>query len=162
MAEAETLIKELLAQNKKAVAAESCTAGLVADLIASVPGASEVFWGSLVTYTQDAKIKLLGVREGTLKTFGAVSRETACEMAQGALERSGCYYAAAVTGIAGPGGDGTDAAAGTVYIALASQGGKGQDFLFHFDGSRNEVRRLAALKVLQEFLSFIRAGGLPA
>jgi PncC family amidohydrolase len=155
MSEAGLLVRELKALGKKAVLAESCTAGLAADMIASVPGASEVLWGSFVTYSLDAKRKLLGVPDTTLRTNGAVSRETACAMAQGALEKSGADYAVSVTGLAGPGGDGSDVSVGTVWIAVSSRECQAEAVSFHFEGSRNEIRREAAGKALEELLRYL-------
>jgi PncC family amidohydrolase len=86
-------------------AAESCTAGLAADFIVRVPGASKVFWGSFVVYTQDAKIKMLGMPASLLEEYGAVSRPVALAMAEEALKKSGASWAFSVTGLAGPGGD---------------------------------------------------------
>ena len=135
--------------NKTVAAAESCTAGLAADLIARIPGASEVLWGSYVCYTMAAKIKMLGVKEDTLKQYGQVSRETACEMAQAALEKSGSDYAFSITGIAGPGSL-SGISAGTVWIAVAQKGKSTEAELFRFKGSRNIIRYKAAVKALDE------------
>jgi PncC family amidohydrolase len=98
---------------------------------------------------------MLGVREECLSEFGAVSKETACAMAQGALERSGAGYAFSITGLAGPGGDGTKPA-GTVWIATVRQGEAPEATLFHFGGSRNQVRRKAAEKALEQLLKKLR------
>jgi PncC family amidohydrolase len=129
-------------------AAESCTAGLVADLIAQVPGASRFFWGSFVTYTVDAKVKLLGIDEDLIRRYGAVSRETACAMAASALARSGAGAAVSVTGIAGPDGDGSPQPVGTVWIGAALAGQAPEAKVFHFSGTRNEIRAAAAREAL--------------
>lgn len=84
--------------------AESCTAGLIAGAITDVAGSSAIFDRGFVTYTNDAKIEMLGVRSQTLDTYGAVSEQVAAEMAQGAITRSKAQIAVSVTGIAGPGG----------------------------------------------------------
>jgi len=152
---ARELIRRLTDLKTTVVAAESCTAGLAADLIARIPGASRVLWGSYVSYTPAAKLRMLGLREDCLSRFGAVSKETACAMAQGALEQSGAGYAFSITGVAGPGGDG-GIPAGTVWIATVRQGEAPEATLFHFGGSRNQVRRKAAEKALEQLLKKLR------
>jgi PncC family amidohydrolase len=149
---AAALVQRLEGLGKMAVAAESCTAGLAADLIARIPGASRVFWGSFVTYSIDAKIRMLGIDGALIQKFGAVSRETALAMAAGALEKSGADYAVAVTGLAGPGGDGSGVPVGTVWIATAAACGEGRASVFRFQGVRNEVRAAAAQKAITELL----------
>ncbi|GHV88371.1 hypothetical protein AGMMS50267_07310 [Spirochaetia bacterium] len=139
-----------LAAEKKLLiaAAESCTAGLVADLLAGLPGASRVFWGSFVSYTPEAKVRMLGVDAALLRQYGAVSRETAISMATGALERSGADIAVSVTGLAGPDGDGSAVPVGTVWIGVAGTDRFRDAWVYHFSGSRNEVRRSAAGEAL--------------
>jgi PncC family amidohydrolase len=149
---AAVLVRRLEGLGKMAVAAESCTAGLAADLIARIPGASRVFWGSFVTYSIDAKIRMLGIDGALIQKFGAVSREAALAMAAGALEKSGADYAVAVTGLAGPDGDGSGLPVGTVWIATAAAGGEGSASVFRFQGVRNEVRAAAAQKAITELL----------
>jgi len=100
--------------------AESCTGGLIANRVTNVAGASAVFLGGLVTYSNQAKQDLLGVRPETLASHGAVSEETATEMAEAVRRALGADYALAVTGIAGPSGGTPTKPVGTVYIALAS------------------------------------------
>jgi PncC family amidohydrolase len=153
--QAEELVRRAQAAGLTLAAAESCTAGLAADLIAQVPGASRVFWGSFVSYTPAAKTRMLGVEEELLDRYGAVSPETARAMAEGALERSGADLAVSVTGLAGPGGDGSAVPVGTVWIGAASRGGESRAVACHYTGSRNRIRRRAArdaLKVLMEEL----------
>ena len=115
------VVVRLLTERKETLAlAESCTGGFVANSVTDVPGASAVFLGGLVTYSNEAKQRLLGVRAETLAQHGAVSEPTAREMAEGARNRLGADYAIAITGIAGPSG-GTEAKpVGTVLIALAT------------------------------------------
>jgi len=160
---AEELVKLLTEQGKMIAVAESCTAGLAADMIARFPGASKVLWGSFVTYTADAKTKMLGVPKELIEAYGAVSRPVALAMAEGALERSGASWAVSITGLAGPGGEG--APVGTVWIGLArpAEEGAGQGAKpvhseakrFLFEGSRNEVRLAAAAAALKELLERI-------
>ncbi|MBW6468542.1 MAG: nicotinamide-nucleotide amidohydrolase family protein [Coriobacteriia bacterium] len=122
--------------------AESCTGGSIAAALTSVPGASSVFLGSVVTYADDMKRGLLGVGAETLRDHGAVSAETACEMASGVRELTGADVALAVTGIAGPTGGSTAKPVGTVWFAVAS----GTDVVqerHHFSGDREIVRARA-------------------
>ena len=146
---ADQIVRRLKSINKTVAAAESCTAGLAADLIAGIPGASGVFWGSYICYSLAAKIQMLGIREKTLEQYGPVSRETACEMAEAALEKSGSDYAFSITGIAGPGSM-SGKAPGTVWIAVAQKGKNAEAALFRFRGSRNSIRRKAAIRALEE------------
>jgi nicotinamide-nucleotide amidase len=119
--EIENVVVKLLTQKKKTLAlAESCTGGLIAHRITNVPGASEIFRGGIVAYSNAAKEKFLGVRAESLKKFGAVSEQVAREMAAGAREKFGADFAIAVTGIAGPSGGTVDKPVGTVFIAMAS------------------------------------------
>jgi PncC family amidohydrolase len=146
---ARRLVEILNSRSQTVVAAESCTAGMVADMIARIPGASRVLWGSFVTYMVDAKVKILGLDPHAVEQFGPVSRETACAMARGALEKSGVDCAVAVTGLAGPDGDGTAVPVGTVWIATAGRDWIPQAHEFHFEGSRNGIREHAARKALE-------------
>ncbi|GHV44677.1 hypothetical protein AGMMS49546_29040 [Spirochaetia bacterium] len=149
---AELLVKKLTALSKTAALAESCTAGLAADLIARVPGASNALWGSFVSYTVDAKVKMLGLEKAAVEKYGPVSRETACAMAEAALDKSGVDLAAAITGLAGPGGDGTAATVGTVWIATTVRGGETRAQVFHYQDSRSRVRNAAAARAVEALL----------
>jgi PncC family amidohydrolase len=152
---AKILVEALAAKNLCLAAAESCTAGLVADLIARVPGASRVFWGSFVTYSADAKVKLLGVDGETIRYHGAVSRETAAAMACGALKKSGAHIAVSVTGLAGPGGDGSPQPVGTVWIGIARGDSPVETVSRHYDGDRSAIRNAAAADAIAELLKRI-------
>jgi nicotinamide-nucleotide amidase len=120
--ELEEVVVELLTANKETLAiAESCTGGLLASRITDVPGASLVFLEGNVTYSNEAKMRTLGVSAELLSSVGAVSEEVARGMAEGALKRSGANYALSTTGIAGPDGGTDQKPVGTVFIGLASR-----------------------------------------
>jgi nicotinamide-nucleotide amidase len=120
----EQVVVRLLTERKQWLAlAESCTGGYIANRITNVPGASAVLWGGGVTYSNEAKIKLLGVREETLQQHGAVSESTAREMVEGARRVANSDFAIAVTGIAGPSGGSAEKPVGTVFIGLATPRG---------------------------------------
>jgi PncC family amidohydrolase len=143
--DAEELIRTAFERGLKLVLAESCTAGLASSLLGEVSGASRVLWGSYVTYTNEAKKGMIGLDPVILEKHGAVSRETALAMAEGALRGSGADIAASVTGLAGPGGDGSGKPVGTVFIAgVCRAGGPAETREYHFTGSRNGIRRAAA------------------
>ncbi len=139
------------------VTAESCTGGWVAQALTSIAGSSEWFERGFVTYSDDAKRELLGVRAQTLSQHGAVSEETAREMARGALERSRGTLALAVTGIAGPGGGSAAKPVGTVCFAWAGKGGTVRSETCHFSGERESVRRQSVVHVLQGVLKALDA-----
>jgi PncC family amidohydrolase len=151
---ARVLIERLIQKHYTLALAESCTAGLVSDLAARVSGASAVLWGSFVCYSPDAKQRMLGIDGAFLRQYGLVSGETAREMALHALDKAGTDVAAAVTGLAGPLGDGSDTPVGTVWIAAIGHGVcRAQEF--HFQGTRAEIRMQAAAAVLEELLAVL-------
>jgi nicotinamide-nucleotide amidase len=154
--EIENVVVRLLARGKKNVAlAESCTGGNVAQRLTNVPGASEVFLGGVVSYSNAAKETFLGVRTATLQQNGAVSAEVAREMAMGAREKFRSDFALAITGIAGPGGGTSEKPVGTVFIALASAAGvEARKFLNAWDRTTfKEVTATQALEWLRHALS---------
>jgi len=104
--------------------AESCTGGLVAAALTDIPGSSDVIDRGFVTYSNEAKREMLGVEASTLQTFGAVSKETAIQMAVGALERADVDLAVSITGIAGPGGATPGKPVGLVHFAAAARDGR--------------------------------------
>jgi PncC family amidohydrolase len=166
---AEEVVKRLSACGKTLVTAESCTAGLVADAIARVAGASKVLWGGFIAYTVNAKAEMFGIDEDfreKIEKYGAVNEETASAMARGALNRSCADIAIAVTGLAGPDGDGSAIKVGTVWIASAfreknQENGIAhcQTEVFHFAGERNKIRALATEASLQLILKIIDSLG---
>ena len=122
--EIEAIVIRLLTERRKTLAlAESCTGGCIAHRVTNVPGASAVFLGGFVTYSNEAKQQFLNVRAETLAAHGAVSEAVAREMAEGARRQIGADFAVAVTGVAGPGGGTKDKPVGTVFIALAGESG---------------------------------------
>ena len=127
--------------------AESCTGGLIGASITEVPGASEVFLGSAVTYCNQAKHSILGVDEHTLATAGAVSEECARQMAAGSRFLYRADMSMSVTGIAGPDGGTAEKPVGTVWFGFASAVGT-EAFVRHFSGGRDEVREAAVKEVL--------------
>ena len=120
--------------------AESCTGGLVSERLTEVPGSSDYFLGGIVPYSDDAKVELLGVDPSTLAAHGAVSAETAREMAEGVLRRFETDYSIAITGIAGPGGGTPDKPVGTVWIGLAERSRETETKLLRVPGDRQTVR----------------------
>ena len=159
---AQKLVHELLQKGYVLSLAESCTSGLVSAFIGDISGASNVFWGSFVCYSSQAKIKMLGIDKKILGQYGNVSRQTASEMAFKALQHSNVNIAAAVTGIAGPSGDGSDIPVGTVWIAAAYKISGGNSAVinrkekeFHFSKTRQEIRLKAAIAVFEELLEIL-------
>ena len=120
---ADAVVRRLTRKKKTLALAESCTGGFVADIITNVPGASKIFLGGIVAYSNGVKEKFLGVRPETLKKHGAVSEIVAREMAEGARKNFGADFAIAVTGIAGPTGGTKEKPVGTVFIAVAGDFG---------------------------------------
>lgn len=129
--------------------AESCTGGLVGQLVTSVPGSSEYLLLDAVTYSNASKIQILGVHAELLRAYGAVSAEVSSEMAEGALRISGAHLAVAITGIAGPGGGSADKPVGTVWLALARRGERTETRLLQLGGSRDRIRTIAAFSALR-------------
>jgi PncC family amidohydrolase len=144
---AEKLVSLLQEKHLHIATAESCTGGLIAASLVDVSGASIVFEEGYVTYSNEVKIKNLGVSRETIATYSVVSGPVAEEMAQGAAARSGAEVAVSVTGYAGPDAAEDGTPAGTVYIGVWYQG-KADSFLFHLKGNRNQVRRQAAEKAM--------------
>lgn len=137
------------------VTAESCTGGWVAQAITSVAGSSAWFERGFITYSNAAKQEVLGVSKKTLKDHGAVSEETAREMARGALARGCGTIALAVTGIAGPGGGSTAKPVGMVCFAWARKGAAARSETRRFRGGREAVRRQSVVRALEGVLELL-------
>ena len=143
-------VGRLLRESHRTVAlAESCTGGMVSSLLTDVPGSSEYFLGSIVSYANAAKEALLAVDAATLRQQGAVSEESALAMARGAREKFGADVAVSVTGIAGPDGGSAEKPVGTVYFGLSSRSGASAAKKRLFVGDRAIVRRAASIQALE-------------
>ena len=119
---AEQLLQRLRERSLKIATAESCTGGLIAALLTEIPGSSDVVERGFVTYSNEAKMEMLGVPKATLDSFGAVSRETALAMAAGAVAHSRAQIAISVTGVAGPGGGTATKPVGLVHLCVQQAG----------------------------------------
>ena len=136
--------------------AESCTGGLIAGSLTSISGSSAVFECGFITYSNNSKIKILGVLPGDIDKFGAVSETVVCQMAEGAMKNSSAQLTVAVTGVAGPDGGSLEKPVGTVFVASACLGRKTLYERFLFEGDREKVRLdtvLAALKMMLKQLN---------
>ena len=152
--EAEMLVRLLKNRGLHITFAESCTGGMLASSVVDVPDASSVLDESYVTYANEAKVRLCGVRHETLAAHGAVSEETAREMACGAAKRAGADVAVAVSGIAGPGGGTKEKPVGTVAFAFYVLGSvTSQTVHFPAGGTRTEIRQSAVLHALSALLA---------
>ena len=141
MSQAEALLERAIVRGVMIATAESCTAGLIAGAITEVPGSSAIFDRGFVTYSNAAKIAMLGVQQATLEAHGAVSEEIAIAMAQGALARSDADLTVAVTGLAGPGGS-EFKPEGRVCFGLAQKGQATHVETIEFGAiGRSEVRQ---------------------
>ena len=150
---AKRVVTENIAAGRTITLAESCTGGLVAAALTEIPGSSAVLGIGFVTYSNDAKTKLLGVNQDILDTFGAVSVAVAWAMAQAALKKSGADIAVAISGVAGPDGGTERKPVGTVVFAVAEKGKDPEDMTadrkdFGSDKSRAEIRTIATLHAL--------------
>ena len=139
----ELLVQCLKEKGLTLATAESCTGGLLGKRITDVSGASSVYPGGVVSYSNDVKAKILGVSEDDLRTYGAVSEPVARQMAEGVRKVIGADFGVGITGIAGPKSDDTKKPVGLVFIA-ASNGAITLCEEKHFDGERSEVRNQSA------------------
>lgn len=162
-AEIEKLAKDVIAAlkvgNLTIATAESCTGGLVAGALTSVAGSSDVVYGGFVTYANEAKIAMVGVPYALLKQFGAVSKDVAIAMAEGAMAAAGTHVAVAITGIAGPSGGSADKPVGLVHFVVATaEETRHLKKTFDPSWSRDQIRHasvLEALKLTSKALSAI-------
>ena len=147
---AHEVIAALIANKLTIATAESCTGGLIAGALTSVAGSSDAVYGGFVTYANEAKIAMVGVPYALLHEFGAVSKEVALAMAEGALGAAGTHIAVAVTGIAGPGGGSADKPVGLVHFAVAT--GEATRHLkksFDPNWSRDQIRHASVVEALK-------------
>jgi nicotinamide-nucleotide amidase len=154
---AEIVLAECLERGLALATAESCTGGLVAELLTAIPGSSDVFLGAVVAYSDPVKVEQLGVSAALIAGHGAVSAEVARAMADGARDRLGADVAVAVTGVAGPGGGTAEKPVGTLYVdARGPDGGRGIHFAL--PGDRGIVRRRAAIASLHLIRQILGTG----
>lgn len=150
MCEKTAVIETLLKTEKTVSAAESCTGGMVCAAFTDFAGISSVFAEGVITYANEAKIRL-GVREETLQAHGAVSHETAREMAEAVRRRAGTDFGISITGIAGPGGGTKKKPVGLVYVGISSEKGT-KTYVLRLSGDRDAVRR----KTVNAVFHFLR------
>jgi nicotinamide-nucleotide amidase len=143
----EVVGRKLTAARKTVAVAESCTGGLISGRFTDIPGSSVYFKGAIIAYSNEIKTSVLGVKSSTIKKFGAVSRQTAGEMAAGVMRLTGASFGLSVTGIAGPSGSTKDKPIGLVYISLAGPRGSACRE-FRFRGDRNAIRSKASQAAL--------------
>jgi nicotinamide-nucleotide amidase len=152
----EKVLGDLLAANGKTIGlAESCTGGFIGHLITQIEGSSAYFNGSIVSYSNEVKQNLLGVKKETIETYGAVSEQAVTEMAQGALRVLGVDYALAVSGVLGPGGGTERVPVGTVWMAVADKDTvKTREFRFFYGRLQNkEMAAKMGMLMMWKFIS---------
>jgi len=141
--------RDLSDSNKSVTTAESCTGGWVGKVFTGIPGSSNWYGFGFITYSNRAKLKVLGVKKNSLSTEGAVSEGVVKEMAIGAIEKTGSDYAISISGIAGPTGGTEDKPVGTVCFGIGSKN-QLNSFTKHFKGDRDEVRKQSVFFALNE------------
>lgn len=149
------IVETLKARGEVFCTAESCTGGQISKTVTDLAGVSAVFFGGVVSYANEIKEKLLGVRHKTLEKYGAVSEQTAAEMATGAVRALGADFSVAVTGIAGPDGGSEKKPVGLVYIACADKNGNVKVTKNLFSGDRKAVRDQTTKTALQMLADFV-------
>ena len=156
---ADALVGELGAAGRTIATAESCTGGWIAKALTDVAGSSACFGFGAVSYSNEAKQSMLGVRAKTLARYGAVSEKVVVEMVKGVRSASGADYAVAVSGIAGPDGGTEEKPVGTVWFAFAGPDGDAAAEVRQLDGDRESVRRQTVVYALQKLRELLRSGG---
>lgn len=150
-------LKSTLTQKQQTLAtAESCTGGLISEIITSISGASDFFWGGFVSYDNIIKEKVLGVKRDHLINFGAVSEQVAKEMAEGARRVCKTDWAISTTGIAGPTGGTPDKPVGTVYFGISGPNGTKCIKKIFIKKNRDKVRKASAEFILEELLNELK------
>lgn len=149
------LAARLRARGLQLAMAESCTGGWLAKACTDRAGSSDWFEGSLVTYSDLAKTRWLGVSPALIADYGAVSAEVVAAMASGTLRNSAAHWAVAISGVAGPGGGSQEKPVGTVYCGWAGPGREPESECFHFPGDREAVRSAAVAAALDGLLARI-------
>ncbi|MCG3657648.1 CinA family protein [Aliarcobacter butzleri] len=150
-------LQDILRNNKKTITtAESCTGGLVASMITKVSGSSDIFNGSIVSYSNKIKNQELNVNNETLEKFGAVSTEVVNEMLDGAIKKFEADFAIAISGIAGPTGATKNKPVGTVVIGISDANNAKIIDTFYFKGPREKVQIQAAKTSLKKILKFVK------
>ena len=150
------LAKRLIDAGLRIASAESCTGGWIAKSVTDIDGSSQWFDSAIVTYSNDAKVNLLGVSQQTLDTHGAVSQPIVKEMVLGLLDRCSANIGVSVSGVAGPAGGSSDKPVGTVWIAWANAGVFIEAVRYQFKGDREQVRMQAVDAALQGVLRILQ------
>ena len=153
MIELQTLLR---ANNQTITTAESCTGGLIASMITKISGSSDIFNGSIVTYSNKIKNQELNVENETLEKFGAVSIEVVNEMLNGVISKFDANFAIAISGIAGPNGGTKNKPVGTVVIGISDSNNHKIVNIYNFKGSREDIQIQAAKVALKEIYKFVQ------
>ena len=142
------VVEELKQRGLTLATAESCTGGLIGKRITDIPGSSACYVGGVISYSNDVKMQLLGVKQQTLSQYGAVSEQTACEMAEGVRRCTGADIGLSTTGVAGPDGGTEEKPVGLVYIGLSTAQGTRAIRFLRTGAKRDRVRRMASSTAL--------------
>lgn len=152
---AQRLGQSLKDREMQLAAAESCTGGWLAKIVTDLPGSSSWFIASVVSYSNEAKQSLLGVKQATLDEFGAVSQETVMEMSAGLFQHTTANIVVSISGIAGPDGGTDDKPVGLVWLGWGMRGEAVTSSAFHFKGDRDDVRRQSVEMAIDKLLEIV-------